>query len=248
MLVISRFYGILVVMYFNDHSPPHVHAKYAAFEASFDFAGNRLDGTMRGLENPRIASHLWSEKCFTSTQSNTCKTSTAGYLSATGRQERSTSKADFKGPSSNHCRNGTTSHVSASTLNWKLSSGPMARIWRRSSSRRCCKHGIPRPLPPPHDAALIHQALQPGEQGGAALHFIQYRAVREALQEAQKGPARQTPARRGSRGSHRACGVALILDSHRAIRALLPLCHHPPVRVGSRRRIRPRHSQPGASS
>jgi hypothetical protein len=35
MPVISRFYGILVVMYFNDHRPPHVHAKYAGFEASF---------------------------------------------------------------------------------------------------------------------------------------------------------------------------------------------------------------------
>lgn len=46
MPVISRFYGILVVMYFNDHSPPHVHAKYAGFEASFDFEGNILDGVL----------------------------------------------------------------------------------------------------------------------------------------------------------------------------------------------------------
>jgi hypothetical protein len=46
MPVISRFYGILVVMYFNDHSPPHVHAKYSGFEASFDFEGNILDGEL----------------------------------------------------------------------------------------------------------------------------------------------------------------------------------------------------------
>ena len=25
---ISNFYGILVYMYYNDHAPPHFHAKY----------------------------------------------------------------------------------------------------------------------------------------------------------------------------------------------------------------------------
>ena len=33
MPVISRFYGILIVMYFNDHNPPHFHAKYSGDEA-----------------------------------------------------------------------------------------------------------------------------------------------------------------------------------------------------------------------
>jgi len=28
MPVISRFYGILVMMYYQDHHPPHFHAKY----------------------------------------------------------------------------------------------------------------------------------------------------------------------------------------------------------------------------
>ena len=28
MPVISRFYGILIKMYFNDHLPPHFHAIY----------------------------------------------------------------------------------------------------------------------------------------------------------------------------------------------------------------------------
>ncbi|MBT4937346.1 DUF4160 domain-containing protein [Candidatus Peregrinibacteria bacterium] len=28
MPVISRFYGISIMMYFHDHSPPHIHAKY----------------------------------------------------------------------------------------------------------------------------------------------------------------------------------------------------------------------------
>jgi len=30
---ISRFYGIVIRMYFDDHSPPHFHAFYAEYEA-----------------------------------------------------------------------------------------------------------------------------------------------------------------------------------------------------------------------
>ena len=31
---ISAFYGIIISMYFNEHSPPHFHAAYAEFEAA----------------------------------------------------------------------------------------------------------------------------------------------------------------------------------------------------------------------
>lgn len=30
---ISRFFGIIIAMYFNDHNPPHFHAKYGDDEA-----------------------------------------------------------------------------------------------------------------------------------------------------------------------------------------------------------------------
>ncbi len=30
---ISRFLGIIIAMYYNDHSPPHFHARYGDFEA-----------------------------------------------------------------------------------------------------------------------------------------------------------------------------------------------------------------------
>lgn len=30
---ISRFFGIAIRMYFDDHNPPHFHASYAEFEA-----------------------------------------------------------------------------------------------------------------------------------------------------------------------------------------------------------------------
>lgn len=46
MPVISRFYGIAIVMYFNDHNPPHCHAKYSGYEAIFDFDGNVLEGEL----------------------------------------------------------------------------------------------------------------------------------------------------------------------------------------------------------
>jgi len=30
---ISRFYGIVIKMYFDDHNPPHFHAEYGEHEA-----------------------------------------------------------------------------------------------------------------------------------------------------------------------------------------------------------------------
>ena len=36
MPVISRFYGIVIKMYFNDHTPPHFHALYGEYNGVFD--------------------------------------------------------------------------------------------------------------------------------------------------------------------------------------------------------------------
>lgn len=33
---ISRFYGIIIVMNFNDHNPPHFHALYQNYEISVE--------------------------------------------------------------------------------------------------------------------------------------------------------------------------------------------------------------------
>ncbi len=46
MPIISRFYGVLIAMYFNDHNPPHFHAKYSAQEALFAFDGTILEGQL----------------------------------------------------------------------------------------------------------------------------------------------------------------------------------------------------------
>ena len=51
---LSRFYGIVVLMYFADHAPPHFHARYAGKEAQIgirDLAviGGRLAPRALGL-------------------------------------------------------------------------------------------------------------------------------------------------------------------------------------------------------
>ena len=33
---ISRFYGIKIKMYYQDHSPPHLHAEYQEFKAKYN--------------------------------------------------------------------------------------------------------------------------------------------------------------------------------------------------------------------
>jgi len=33
---ISRFYGIVIMMFYKDHLPPHFHVQYQEFEAVFE--------------------------------------------------------------------------------------------------------------------------------------------------------------------------------------------------------------------
>jgi hypothetical protein len=42
---ISKFYGIRIEMFFNDHNPPHFHAKYGEHKAEIDI---RALGILRG--------------------------------------------------------------------------------------------------------------------------------------------------------------------------------------------------------
>ncbi|MBI2441891.1 MAG: DUF4160 domain-containing protein [Lentisphaerae bacterium] len=41
---ISRFFGIIIRMYYNDHTPPHVHAEYQGEKVLLDFRGNIVRG------------------------------------------------------------------------------------------------------------------------------------------------------------------------------------------------------------
>ena len=43
---ISRFFGIIIRMFYDDHNPPHFHAEYQGNSAVFDFHGNMLKGDL----------------------------------------------------------------------------------------------------------------------------------------------------------------------------------------------------------
>ena len=57
MPVVSRFFGIAVVFYWEDHLPPHFHAKYGDDEAMIDI---RAGAVLRGAL-PRRALSLVEE-------------------------------------------------------------------------------------------------------------------------------------------------------------------------------------------
>ena len=44
---ISRFYGIIISIFYDEHNPPHFHAEYQGQRGLFDFNGNILQGNMK---------------------------------------------------------------------------------------------------------------------------------------------------------------------------------------------------------
>ena len=44
MPVISRFFGIIIYMYWKDHSPPHFHAKYQDQEITMEIKTGKING------------------------------------------------------------------------------------------------------------------------------------------------------------------------------------------------------------
>ena len=58
---ISRFYGIVIKMFFNEHNPPHFHAEYQEYSAEYDI---RTMALIEG-ELPKRAETLvreWAER------------------------------------------------------------------------------------------------------------------------------------------------------------------------------------------
>jgi hypothetical protein len=43
---ISRFFGIIIRMFFDEHNPPHIHTEYQGQKAVFDFGGNVTRGDL----------------------------------------------------------------------------------------------------------------------------------------------------------------------------------------------------------
>ena len=61
MPVVSRFYGITIAFYWEDHLPPHFHARYSGDEGMIDInTGAVIRGTLPG----RVLSLVneWREK------------------------------------------------------------------------------------------------------------------------------------------------------------------------------------------
>ena len=53
MPTISEFFGILVLMYYNDHAPPHFHARYGGDEILVQISPL---GVLKGKFPPRALS------------------------------------------------------------------------------------------------------------------------------------------------------------------------------------------------
>lgn len=47
---VSRFYGIIVAMFFGDHNPPHFHARYGAEKVAIEIESLRI---LEGYLSPR---------------------------------------------------------------------------------------------------------------------------------------------------------------------------------------------------
>lgn len=43
---LSRFFGIVIYMFWSDHNPPHFHAKYGGEEALITLDGEVLQGSL----------------------------------------------------------------------------------------------------------------------------------------------------------------------------------------------------------
>lgn len=61
MPTISEFFGIMILMFFDDHAPPHFHARYGGDEVVIQI--NPV-GVLRGRFPPRALSLVieWAQK------------------------------------------------------------------------------------------------------------------------------------------------------------------------------------------
>ncbi|PXA93980.1 transcriptional regulator [Nostoc sp. 3335mG] len=52
---ISRFRGVIVYMYHDDHAPPHFHVTYQGFEAAIDI---KTRGVVAGRIPPKVHAYV----------------------------------------------------------------------------------------------------------------------------------------------------------------------------------------------
>lgn len=51
---ISRFFGIIIRMFFDEHNPPHVHVEYQGRKAVLDLSGNVIRGDLGSRTATRL--------------------------------------------------------------------------------------------------------------------------------------------------------------------------------------------------
>ena len=51
---ISRFFGIIIRMFYDEHNPPHFHAEYQGNKAVFDLQGNITKGNLSSKTATRL--------------------------------------------------------------------------------------------------------------------------------------------------------------------------------------------------
>ena len=96
MPAISMFYGIIIKMYNNgEHNPPHFHASYQGYYATFNLDGELIEGDMPKRQIKFIAA--WTEihkDELIATKLNHCvKRSDHDYENASmGSYQRTTAK------------------------------------------------------------------------------------------------------------------------------------------------------------
>jgi hypothetical protein len=58
---ISEFFGIVIAMYYNDHAPPHFHARYAEHEVEIALGTNEV---LNGMLPPRALALVveWAQR------------------------------------------------------------------------------------------------------------------------------------------------------------------------------------------
>lgn len=59
MPIVSRFYGIVVFIFWRDHSPPHFHARYGEHEIIVEIETGAITGTMPGRATSMV--QQWRE-------------------------------------------------------------------------------------------------------------------------------------------------------------------------------------------
>jgi hypothetical protein len=48
---VSRFFGIIIAMFFDEHNPPHFHARYGSDRAAIEIRSLRI---LEGKLSPRV--------------------------------------------------------------------------------------------------------------------------------------------------------------------------------------------------